>query len=151
MNATILSTAIVLASSLLQAAPNTPPAAPIPVQVLVTGNATSATYTVQAYIVPVGKRLVIESVTVGGSAPNTTGAVPHSVYIVTGMAQASIWHSLAVADRPNNLNTTTFTGTHAVKLFSDPGTLVHFIFQRDSGGSTLAVRGTISGYLIDAQ
>jgi hypothetical protein len=107
------------------------------------------------YVVPEGKRLVIEHVALRCNALGVGNAVRGSV--ITLFEHDDFIHEFAVNAQPS-VDGPLFVANHPMLAFADPGTTVRMDVSvdepigsgSDTGGFT-ALRGTLSGYLENAQ
>jgi hypothetical protein len=96
--------------------------------------------------VPAGKRLVIETVTFFGSIATTGGGITPVMDMRTnGVLMA---HKIAAIPTGSTATTQYYLGTHAVRLYVDPGSgVVVRCFAQLAGNQFCSF--TISGYFVD--
>ena len=104
----------------------------------------------QSFTVPVGKRLVIEYVSMG------SGSVPVGqhlfIILLTTVGGVGAFHYVAVTPQgslppPNAADT--FVASQPMRVYADPGTTVNIQMQRESGVGACEPNLTVSGYLVD--
>jgi hypothetical protein len=100
----------------------------------------------KGFTVPAGKRLVIESISV--HAISRTGQTLETrIQPPIGSDFIDFYLSMTpISFGPSGL---VWTGTHAVKLYADPGKQVALIINRDTPNGPAQIEWTISGYLVD--
>ena len=99
---------------------------------------------VDVVTVPVGKRLVIEHISMEGKVPQ--GQVVSTFEILCN----GFWHDLLVNEQPHSGNgDVAFRASQLVRLYADAGTLVRATFVRSSALEKGAFNVVISGYLVD--
>lgn len=112
--------------------------------------------TTAPYVVPVGKRLVIESISVAVTLAEDQK--PFRVQLATFQGSgeiASFVHMLPVelqgVRRDFGAPTAEFVGSESLRLYADAGEVVRFqAFRETSTTGTFVMFGTISGYLSSA-
>jgi hypothetical protein len=101
-------------------------------------------------LVPAGKRLVIETVTVLAFGREDSGL--YQAYVRTSAAGHSVQHLIATVIHPFTVSGEAtdryYQATAAVRLYADPGTEVEF--SHAQSGTTEARRVTVSGHLVAA-
>jgi hypothetical protein len=94
--------------------------------------------------VPVGKRFVIEHITMEGKVP------PNQVVSGFEILCNGFWHDLLVNEQPHAGNgDAIFRASQLVRLYADSGTLVRATFVRSSALEKGAFNVVVSGYLVD--
>jgi len=109
------------------------------------------------FVVPQGKRLVIEFVSIAATAV-ATGAMPSEVTmffeVQTTVNGVAVNHYMPVAPQvkfPSNGYSTTskLIGAQELRLYADPGTTVYATTQEAVSGAIQSVSISISGHLIN--
>ncbi len=96
--------------------------------------------------VPAGKRLVIETISVQATAD----VVSHIRIRIQTTADGQLsGHFIDVANRGGAAGLTNFHGTHAVRIYADPGSSVRFGAGRNDSSGFVSVEAAISGYFVD--
>ena len=100
-------------------------------------------------VVPAGKQLVVEHVSVAGYMP--TGQKLLQVAIWTTVGGISGEHVLTVSPQGTDSGGVNdfFTVSQDLRLYSDPGSTIYCSGVRDNSTSTGNIAGTISGYLVN--
>lgn len=100
------------------------------------------------FMVPTGKRLVIEYVS--GFARMAELQQPAEVAFTTTLNGIVGAYSLLLSQQSSGGQTFhTFVGNQKVQVYADPETLVQFSFLRSSSTDAALFLATVSGYLVD--
>ena len=100
------------------------------------------------FTVPVGKRLVIE--TISTRAELASGDTPDRVEVLTNADSSTTYHELLVLKQGLDLSGhEVFVGTHYIRAYSEPGTNVVFQFTRSNISDYASGTVTITGYFVD--
>jgi len=96
---------------------------------------------------PAGKRLVIETVSVAGQvAAPSLGLITALVLTLNG---SSTNHFVGVNPTAQNISTTFYNGTHAVRYYADPSTDVKVFCGSNPSSGFVHCNVTISGYFVN--
>jgi hypothetical protein len=99
-------------------------------------------------VVPAGKRLVIEFLSVYATIPS--GDTVDQLTVSTRLLPATATTQyLTVTFQSTHIGQSRFRGAHMVRMYADPGTSVNFQSNRSSAtaGGNIVIHG--SGYLVD--
>ncbi|HSP16677.1 MAG TPA: hypothetical protein VLV78_18165 [Thermoanaerobaculia bacterium] len=121
---------------------------PFQVGAVGTQNGTNVS-TLTVATVPVGKRLVIEFVSMSGQVP--PGQHVELFHITTSAGPfGGATHDFLVNPQPDAvIGDALFRASQQVRLYADPGTTVTATFRRNSSAGLTTYGATISGYLVD--
>ena len=107
------------------------------------GNAESVVLTT----VPVGKRLVVETITVVESF-NLGGSAPQPILFIT--TNGSLWaHRVGVHPIGQDATSSFWSATHAVRFYADPSTQISLVCGGNAVVNSLCVV-SLSGHFVDA-
>lgn len=101
--------------------------------------------------VPVGKRLVIETMTLGGLSSIGTDITQAELVVdpVGGPLGDAQFYHVAFAPVGNSSTSTFYAGTHNVRIYADAESRVGFNLVRGATTGFTNMRLTVSGYLVD--
>jgi len=103
--------------------------------------------------VPAGKRLVIETVTLGGLSSIGTDITECNVTVQPAGApieDSEFYHmSFERIGANATANYYAYAGTHNVRIYAEAGSLVGFHLVRSASSGFTNFRLTVSGYLVD--
>lgn len=104
------------------------------------------TRTLTAFVVPDGKRLVLEYVSANASIP--TGQLAQ-VRVSTSLGGMPVSHKLVMFRQLVTSGNDQFSAAQSLRLYADPGTPVQAQCARNSAAGTASAQFTFSGYLVD--
>jgi hypothetical protein len=101
------------------------------------------------FIVPAGKRLVIESVS-ARVVVTPIDSVSTLNFLTTVQGLSTAFHEIQVSRQGSDLNgSQVFAGTHAVRAYADPGTDVMVQFGRSDTTTDASPVITLVGHLVN--
>ncbi|MGB7068023.1 MAG: hypothetical protein WBD22_00835 [Pyrinomonadaceae bacterium] len=100
------------------------------------------------FTVPVGKQLIIETVSARIELP--TADIPHIVRVSTDPVDGSGgFHDILVLKQGERGTNSVFGGTHYIRAYADAGTRIKVTLVRSSSTDRADASINVSGYLVD--